>query len=143
MRKHVMDELEIPQEEIDAVFNLVIDIIIVWQKGLMTLSEAFQMMRLRIPNNVVHDYLHYAFLISESGCDPELTDVLLEVAQRKIEFENNPSFQQVAQIVFLRNIIPYIQKKPNLEKILSIYNTLCSTSLSNILSCKIIKTKDY
>jgi hypothetical protein len=118
-----MDNLNLPREAIDEVATLMAEVIGGWDANTLT-SQVVE--RIRIPGNPVHDYLHHAVLISESGCDPDVTDTLMEIAQRKIEIEQSPPFEQVAQMTLLRLVIPYIQKRPSMERIPEIFNQLCS-----------------
>jgi hypothetical protein len=127
MRQEVMAALEIPQKEVDGLFSLVYDVLTRRDKLKTTCSEAFS--EFRIAGNPVHDFLFNAFIIMESGCDPELTDVLLEAAQRKVEIEKTPAFQQTAQMIILRKITPYIQVQTSPERILDMQIALCSRDL--------------
>ncbi|MCL1807435.1 MAG: hypothetical protein FWG31_07010 [Oscillospiraceae bacterium] len=118
-----MKDLNLPQEAIDEVAVLIAEVIGGWDTNTLTSQVAD---RIRVPGNPVHDYLHHAILISESGCDPETTDTMLEIAQRKVEIEQSPSFPQIAQMTLLRMVIPFIQKRPSMERIPEIFNQLCS-----------------
>ena len=128
MRKDVLEAFEIPQKEIDALFVLLLEVMADAQKSFQTLSQAFERKRER--GNPVHDYLHYAILVIESGCEPALTDTLLEIAQKKVETEQKVTFRQTAQIILLRDVVPYIQTKPDQEQLLLIQSQICSSSLT-------------
>ena len=134
MREYVLKDLNIPQKDIDEIFILIAETIEKWDME-TSLSQA--LLTIRDPENPVHDYLYHAFLISESGCDPEVTDILLEIAQRKIEMEKVPSFRQVSQILCLRTVVPYIEKRPNRKRLLDILNQLCSHDTAGAVTIKI------
>ncbi|MCL1806901.1 MAG: hypothetical protein FWG31_04290 [Oscillospiraceae bacterium] len=118
-----MKDMNLPQEAIDEIAVLIAEVIGGWDADTLT-SQVVE--RIRVPGNPVHDFLHHAILISESGLDTETTDTMLEIAQRKVEMEQSPSFPQVAQMTLLRLVIPYIQKRPSMERIAEIFNQLCS-----------------
>ena len=134
MREHVMNDLNIPQNDVNTVFSLIADVIAGWDIHTLV-SQSFE--KIRDSADIVHDYLHHALLISESGCDPEVTDILLEIAQRKIEMGKSPSFPQISQIILLRRLVPYIQKRPNPERILDMLDQLCVHSTKHLVTKKI------